>query len=100
MRTALLVAALLAAGTAHAAGIGSGGGPSEVVLVVQIVLPLTVGRLLGEAMLRIGQIYDLTNRRGLAMQAYKRAIEFAPEAEAAKDSKHYLSTPYQRKKQG
>jgi tetratricopeptide (TPR) repeat protein len=52
------------------------------------------------AMLRIGQIYDLTNRRGLAMQAYKRAIEFAPEAEAAKDSKHYLSTPYQRKKQG
>ena len=51
------------------------------------------------AMLRIGQIYDLTNRRALAMQAYKRAIEFAPEAEAAKDSKQYLSTPYKRKKE-
>ncbi len=56
MRTALLALALLAAaGTADAAGIGAGGGPSEVVLVVQIVLLLTVGRLLGEAMLRIGQ---------------------------------------------
>ncbi len=55
MRAALVVTALLAAGAAHAAGIGSGGGPSEVVLVVQIVLLLTVGRLLGEAMLRIGQ---------------------------------------------
>ncbi|WP_244539615.1 cation:proton antiporter [Methylobacterium sp. 174MFSha1.1] len=47
--------AILAAGAAQAAGIGSGGGPSEVVLVVQIVLLLTVGRLLGEAMLRVGQ---------------------------------------------
>lgn len=52
---ALSVLAILAAGAAQAAGIGSGGGPSEVVLVVQIVLLLTVGRLLGEAMLRIGQ---------------------------------------------
>ncbi len=51
----LLLPALLAAGAAQAAGIGSGGGPSEVVLVVQIVLLLTVGRLLGEAMLRVGQ---------------------------------------------
>ncbi len=64
MRPALLVPglpvlipllAILAAGAAQAAGIGSGGGPSEVVLVVQIVLLLTVGRLLGEAMLRVGQ---------------------------------------------
>ncbi|AWN53269.1 cation:proton antiporter [Methylobacterium sp. 17Sr1-1] len=52
---ALPVLAILAAGAAQAAGIGSGGGPSEVVLVVQIVLLLTVGRLLGEAMLRVGQ---------------------------------------------
>ncbi|MGX7705111.1 cation:proton antiporter domain-containing protein [Methylobacterium sp. Gmos1] len=57
MRPALLLTAvsLLAAGAAQAAGIGSGGGPSEVVLIVQIVLLLTVGRLLGEAMLRVGQ---------------------------------------------
>ncbi|WP_246102019.1 cation:proton antiporter [Methylobacterium terricola] len=43
------------AGAAQAAGIGAAGGPSEVVLLVQIVLLLAVGRLLGEAMLRIGQ---------------------------------------------
>ncbi|UHC19221.1 cation:proton antiporter [Methylobacterium currus] len=63
MRPALLAATLgiafaasaLLAGAAEAAGIGSGGGPSEVMLVVQIVLLLTVGRLLGEAMLRVGQ---------------------------------------------
>lgn len=55
MRPALIALALLAAGAAQAAGIGSGGGPSEVVLLVQIVLLLAVGRLLGEAMLRIGQ---------------------------------------------
>lgn len=56
VRTALPALALLAtAGAAQAAGIGSTGGPSEVVLLVQIVLLLTVGRLLGEAMLRVGQ---------------------------------------------
>jgi Kef-type K+ transport system membrane component KefB/nucleotide-binding universal stress UspA family protein len=47
---------LVAAGTAaQAAGIGSGGGPSEVVLLVQIVVLLAAGRLLGEAMLRVSQ---------------------------------------------
>ncbi|NGM36844.1 universal stress protein [Methylobacterium sp. DB0501] len=56
MRTALPALAFVAsAATAQAAGIGAAGGPSEVVLLVQIVLLLTVGRLLGEAMLRIGQ---------------------------------------------
>lgn len=56
MRPALLaLTGVLAAGSAQAAGIGSGGGPSEVVLIVQIVLLLAVGRLLGEAMLRVGQ---------------------------------------------
>ncbi|KMO27174.1 cation:proton antiporter, partial [Methylobacterium aquaticum] len=56
VRPALLaLTGVLAAGSAQAAGIGSGSGPSEVVLIVQIVLLLAVGRLLGEAMLRVGQ---------------------------------------------
>lgn len=48
------------------------------------------------AYLRIGQIYDLTRRRSLALEAYKKAIAYAPEAEAAQESKRYLSTPYRR----
>jgi predicted Zn-dependent protease len=46
--------------------------------------------------LRMGQIYDLTNRRALALDAYKRSITFAPDAEAAQESKKYLGTPYRR----
>jgi tetratricopeptide (TPR) repeat protein len=48
------------------------------------------------AFLRIGQIYDMTHRRSLAVEAYKRAIAYAPEADAAQESKKYLSTPYRR----
>ena len=48
------------------------------------------------AWMRLGQVYDLTNRRNLAMEAYKKAIAFAPQAEAAKESRRYLSTPYRR----
>jgi len=56
-------------------------------------LDLNTGTL---AWMRLGQIYDLTNRRELAMEAYRRAIAFAPEAEAAKESRRYLSSPYRR----
>ncbi len=49
------------------------------------------------AWMRIGQIYDLTNRRGQAVEAYRQAIAVAPEAEAAKESRRYLSAPYTRK---
>jgi tetratricopeptide (TPR) repeat protein len=48
------------------------------------------------AYLRMGQIYDLTNRRSLALAAYQKAIAYAPEAEAAQESKKYLSAPYRR----
>jgi tetratricopeptide (TPR) repeat protein len=48
------------------------------------------------AYLRMGQIYDLTNRRGQALDAYRKAIAYAPEAEAAQESRKYLSTPYRR----
>jgi tetratricopeptide (TPR) repeat protein len=48
------------------------------------------------AYLRMGQIYDLTNRRTLALAAYQKAIAYAPDAEAAQESKKYLSAPYRR----
>ena len=48
------------------------------------------------AWLRIGQIYDLTNRRPLALKAYQKSIDFAPDADAARESKKYLSAPYRR----
>jgi tetratricopeptide (TPR) repeat protein len=48
------------------------------------------------AWLRIGQIYDLTHRRSEAVAAYQQAIAFAPQAEAAQESRKYLSTPYRR----
>jgi tetratricopeptide (TPR) repeat protein len=50
-----------------------------------------------QARLRIGQIYDMTNRRQLAVEAYRKAIAYAPQAEAAQESRKYLSTPYRRK---
>ena len=48
--------------------------------------------------MRQGQIYDLTNRHNQAVEAYRRAIAFAPEGEAAKESKRYINSPYRRNK--
>ena len=48
------------------------------------------------AWMRLGQLYDLTNRRNLALEAYRKAIAFAPQADAAKESSRYLSSPYRR----
>jgi tetratricopeptide (TPR) repeat protein len=49
------------------------------------------------AWMRIGQIYDLTSRRKQAVEAYRQAMAVAPEAEAARESRRYLSSPYVRK---
>jgi tetratricopeptide (TPR) repeat protein len=49
-----------------------------------------------QARLRMGQIYDMKQRRTEAIAAYKKAIAYAPEAEAAQESKKYLSAPYRR----
>lgn len=49
------------------------------------------------AWMRIGQIYDLKGRRDLAAPAYKQAIQLAPQADAARESRRYLSSPYQRR---
>jgi tetratricopeptide (TPR) repeat protein len=48
------------------------------------------------AYLRIGQIYDMTHRRAEALEAYRKAVAYAPQAEAAQESRKYLSTPYRR----
>jgi len=48
------------------------------------------------AYMRQGQIYDLTNRHNLAIPKYEAAIKFAPQAEAAKECRRYMSSPYKR----
>ena len=48
------------------------------------------------AWLRMGQIYDMTHRRSQALDAYRKAIAYAPDAEASQECKKYLSTPYRR----
>jgi tetratricopeptide (TPR) repeat protein len=48
------------------------------------------------ALMRQGQIYDLQNRHSLAVKAYQQAVKFAPEAEAARESHHYINSPYTR----
>ncbi len=49
------------------------------------------------AWMRQGQVLDLLGRRAEAMEAYRRAIRFAPQTAAAQESKHYLASPYTRK---
>jgi tetratricopeptide (TPR) repeat protein len=48
------------------------------------------------AYLRMGQIYDMKQRRAEALEAYKKCIDYAPEADAARESRKYLSSPYRR----
>src|SRR5882724_11898226 len=56
-------------------------------------LDLNTGAL---AWLRTGQIYDMKHRRAEAMESYRKAIAYAPQAEAAQEAKKYLTTPYKR----
>lgn len=44
--------------------------------------------------LRIGQIYDMTHHRAEAVEYYKKAIAFEPQADGAVQSRKYLATPY------
>jgi hypothetical protein len=46
----------------------------------------------------MGQIYDMTHRHTQAIEEYEKAIAFAPQAEAAKESRRYISSPYKREK--
>src|SRR6202142_755940 len=52
------------------------------------------------AWMRLGQIYDLMGQRSLALGAYRHATEFAPDSEAAHESRRYLGSPYQRRTKG
>jgi len=56
-------------------------------------LDLNTGAL---AWLRTGQIHDMKQRRTEAVEAYRKAIAYAPQAEAAQESKKYLAAPYKR----
>ena len=47
--------------------------------------------------LRIGQIYDMTHRRNDAVEYYKKAIAYEPQADGAIEAKKYLATPYNPK---
>jgi tetratricopeptide (TPR) repeat protein len=48
------------------------------------------------AWLRLGQTYDLKGQRALAVHAYRQVVQLAPESDAARFSRQYLSTPYHR----
>jgi tetratricopeptide (TPR) repeat protein len=50
------------------------------------------------AWMRLGQIYDLKGQHSAAVEAYRRAIAFAPDSDAAKESRGYISSPYRRKR--
>ena len=50
-----------------------------------------------QAWLRIGQLHDMANRRQDALAAYRKAIDYAPQAEAAQEARKYLASPYKRK---
>jgi tetratricopeptide (TPR) repeat protein len=60
-------------------------------------LDLNTGAL---ALMRQGQIYDLQNRHNLAVPVYRQVVQLAPEAEAARESQHYISSPYKRAPRG
>jgi tetratricopeptide (TPR) repeat protein len=56
-------------------------------------LDLNIGVL---AWLRTGQCHDMLGRRAQALEAYGKAVAFAPQADAAREARRYLSSPYRR----
>jgi tetratricopeptide (TPR) repeat protein len=52
------------------------------------------------AWMRLGQSYDLSGQRQKAIEAYRQAVEYAPESEAARESQGYIRAPYRRPKKG
>lgn len=47
-------------------------------------------------LMRVGQCYDLQGKREEAVAAYRQAVSYAPQSEAAKESKRYIGSPYRR----
>lgn len=56
-------------------------------------LELHIGSL---AWLRTGQSHDMLQQRSQAIAAYGKAAAFAPQADAAREARRYLSSPYRR----
>jgi tetratricopeptide (TPR) repeat protein len=52
------------------------------------------------AWLRLGQSYDMTQKRDLAVSAYQQAIALAPDSDAARQARDFLRRPYRRGKFG
>jgi hypothetical protein len=50
------------------------------------------------AWLRLGQACDLKGRRGEAVAAYRGAVGLAPDSDAAREARQYLSTPFRRER--
>lgn len=48
------------------------------------------------AWMRLGQVYDLKGNRVEARKAYEHAIVFAPDSDAARESRRYLAKAYRR----
>lgn len=48
------------------------------------------------AYLRLGQCYDMKRQRDTALEFYRAAIRLAPDSDAARQSRQYLSSPYKR----
>lgn len=46
--------------------------------------------------MRLGQAYDVQGKRSQAVAAYQQAVNGAPESDAGKESKRYLTSPYRR----
>jgi tetratricopeptide (TPR) repeat protein len=50
------------------------------------------------ACLRLGQAYDLKGRRSEALTAYRQATALAPDSDAAREARRYLSAPFRRER--
>jgi tetratricopeptide (TPR) repeat protein len=46
--------------------------------------------------MRMGQILDMLNERKQAIDSYRKAILYAPSADAAQESRQYIANPYRR----
>jgi len=46
--------------------------------------------------LRLGQCYDMLGRRDEALRVYRLAVDGAPDSDAAREARRYLSSPYRR----
>jgi tetratricopeptide (TPR) repeat protein len=48
------------------------------------------------AWLRLGQCHDVLGHRNEALHAYRQAIDGAPDSDAAREARRYLTAPYRR----